>query len=103
MEMTDQTPVEQVLFPVFEGLTFEQEEYLLLPYQNGTLLKNPVENLFQKNVEVPFWLGRGRGGYINEYPAGFSYQFWPIIPLRKTDCILPLRMGRPTSKPLPAS
>ena len=75
VEMTDQTPVEQVLFPVFEGLTFEQEEYLLLPYQNGTLLKNPVENLFQKNVEVPFWLGRGRGGYINEYPAGFSYQF----------------------------
>lgn len=75
VEMADKTPLEQVQFPILEGLTFNQEEYLLLPYQNGTLLKNPVENLFQKRVEVPFWLGRGRGAYINEYPAGFSYQF----------------------------
>lgn len=75
VDMTDAMPLEQVLFPVLEGLTFGREEYLLLPYQNGTLLKNPVENLFQKEVEVPFWLGRGRGAYINEYPAGFSYQF----------------------------
>ncbi len=76
VDMTDQTPAEQVLFPVLEGLTFGQEEYLLLPYQNGTLIKNPVENLFKKNVEIPFWLGRGQGAYINEYPAGFSYQFF---------------------------
>lgn len=75
VDMTDKTPVEQVQFPIVEGLTFGGEAYLLLPYQNGTLLKNPVENLFQKQVEVPFWLGLGRGGYINEYPAGFSYQF----------------------------
>ena len=75
VDATDKTPVEQVQFPIFQGLTFGQEEYLLLPYQNGTLLKNPVQNLFQKQVEVPFWLGRGRGAYINEYPAGFSYQF----------------------------
>jgi len=75
VDMTDKTPLEQVIFPVLEGLTFGQEEYLLLPYQNGTLLKDPVENLFKKNVEIPFWLGRGKGAYINEYPAGFSYQF----------------------------
>lgn len=83
VDMVDKTPIEQVQFPILDGLTFGQDEYLLLPYQNGVLLKNPVENLFKKNVEVPFWLGRGKGAYVNEYPAGYSYQFFAYYSAQK--------------------
>ena len=67
--------VDKVQFPILEGLRFEEENHLLLTWQNGRLLQNPVENFLCKGVEVPFWVGRGRFSYENEYPAGLSFQY----------------------------
>ena len=66
-------PIKQVDFPVIRG--FNSGADLLMPYQSGLVLKNAVESFFAKNIEIPFWAGRGQGAYINEYPAGFSFQF----------------------------
>ena len=38
-------------------------------------MENFVDNFLALEKEVPFWMGRGKGAYINEYPAGISYQY----------------------------
>ncbi len=68
-------PVKQVEFPVLEGLKFQKGGDLLLSWQNGSVIENAVEDFLSKDLEVPFWMGRGKGEYVNEYPAGMSYQF----------------------------
>ena len=67
--------VGKVHFPLFEGLRFTEENDLIITWQNGRILKNPVENFLCKGVQVPFWMGRGKYGYENDYPAGLSYQY----------------------------
>ena len=44
--------VNKVIFPLFEGLGFENDNYLLIGYQNGTLIKNPVDSLLAKNRSI---------------------------------------------------
>lgn len=68
-------PVKQVDFPVLEGLKFPNGGDLLLSWQNGSVIENAVEDFLSRDLEVPFWMGRGKGEYVNEYPAGMSYQF----------------------------
>lgn len=67
------TPVSTVDFPIFRGLPAKHD--LLLGWQNGSVIENFVDDFLALDREVPFWMGRGKGAYINEYPAGISYQY----------------------------
>ncbi|MBE7031334.1 MAG: hypothetical protein E7409_07960 [Ruminococcaceae bacterium] len=67
--------VRRVRFPILEGMNFDTENYLLITWQNGRILKNPVDSFLRKGVDVPFWVGRGKYGYENEYPAALSFQY----------------------------
>lgn len=64
-----------VRFPVVEGLSFPDDNYLLITWQNGRILKNAVDSFLSKGHDVPFWVGRGKYGYQNEYPAALSFQY----------------------------
>ena len=66
-------PIYSVDFPIFKGLPAKHD--LLLGWQNGSVVKNFVDDFLALEKEVPFWMGRGKGAYINEYPAGISYQY----------------------------
>ena len=65
----------RVQFPILEGMNFRNDNYLLIAYQNGHLMKNPVDVFLSKEVEVPFWMGAGVGAFTSNYPAGTSFQF----------------------------
>lgn len=67
--------VRRVKFPIIEGLNFKDDNYLLIAYQNGHLMKNPVDVFLSKGVEVPFWMAEGVGAFISNYPAGTNYQY----------------------------
>ncbi len=67
--------IKSIKFPIIEGMSFKNESQLLIPWQNGHLIKNPVDTLLSKNAEVPFWMGEGQGGYVSNYPAGISFQY----------------------------
>ena len=67
--------VGKVHFPIFEGLRFTEDNNLIVTWQNGRILKNPVDNFLCKGLQVPFWMGRGKYAYENDYPAGLSYQY----------------------------
>ena len=60
-------------FPIFRALPANHD--LLLGWQNGSVIENFVDQFLALEKEVPFWMGRGKGAYINEYPAGISYQY----------------------------
>ena len=68
----------RIFFPVYEGVEkiSQDRDYLTLPYQNGFLIKNPVDTLLKTDEEVPFWMGWGGHKYENDYPAQYSYQFF---------------------------
>lgn len=66
-------PVSSVDFPIFKALPAKHD--LLLGWQNGSVIKDFVDSFLALDKEVPFWMGRGKGAYINEYPAGISYQY----------------------------
>ena len=66
-------PVMSVDFPIFKALPANHD--LLLGWQNGSVVENFVDDFLALDKEVPFWMGRGKGAYINEYPAGISYQY----------------------------
>lgn len=65
----------EVVFPIIEGLRFDTDNHLLITWQNGRIIKNPVDNFLCKGHDVPFWVGRGKYGYQNEYPAALSFQY----------------------------
>ena len=67
--------VNEVVFPIIEGLSFNTDNYILITWQNGRIIKNPVDNFLSKGYDVPFWVGRGKYGYQNEYPAALSFQY----------------------------
>ncbi|MBE7049656.1 MAG: hypothetical protein E7394_02670 [Ruminococcaceae bacterium] len=82
-DLSGSNGVGKVIFPIFEGLRFEKEDYLLIGYQNGTLLKNPVDSLLSKVDKYPFWMGRGSYAYENDYPSGLSYQYTAFYSLEE--------------------
>lgn len=69
----------KVIFPIIGGIKAISEgganDYLILPWQTGWLIRNPANTFFNKNGDLPFWAGRGGCKYENEYPAAYSYQF----------------------------
>ena len=67
--------VDKVEFPIIEGMKFSKNNYLLITWQNGCIVKNPVESLLSRGIETPFWMGRGKYEYTNDYPAGLSFQY----------------------------
>ena len=75
VQLSSGDTVGKVHFPIFEGLRFTQENNLILTWQNGRILQNPVETFLCKGLQVPFWMGRGKYAYENDYPAGLSYQY----------------------------
>lgn len=75
VDMMDGDAICEVRFPLMEGMSFRKDNYLLITWQNGRLLKNAVDTFFSKGAEVPFWVGRGQYGYENEYPAALSFQY----------------------------
>lgn len=70
--------LERIHFPIYNGIEkiTTKNDYLVLPWQNGFLIKNPIDNLLNTENKVPFWMGRGGKKYENEYPAQYSYQFF---------------------------
>lgn len=71
----DNTAIGKVMFPVLEGLKFENDNYLLITWQNGHLLKNPIEGLLSRGEKVQSYVGRGVYAFESEYPAGLSFQY----------------------------
>ncbi len=70
--------IRTVRFPVIGNIPLLSEDgerdFLVLPWQNGFLIKNPLKNLLPL-PDGPFWAGRFGGKYENDYPAQYSYQF----------------------------
>lgn len=52
-----------------------EEDYMLIPWQNGFVVNNPAKNLIARQSQQAFWAGRGGKMYENDYPAQFSFQF----------------------------
>lgn len=71
--------ISKVIFPVIGNIKTishdGEEDYLILPWQNGWLIRNPINTFLNKENAIPFWAGRGGSKYENEYPAQYSYQF----------------------------
>ena len=69
----------KVIFPIFGRIKVISpggvNDYLVLPWQNGFLIKNPLKTFLDKADDIPFWAGRGGYKYENEYPAQYSFQF----------------------------
>jgi len=69
----------KVIFPILGEIKAISEggtnDFLILPWQSGWLLRNPINTFFNNNDNLPFWAGRGGHKYENEYPAAYSYQF----------------------------
>lgn len=78
---SDEYCIYKVIFPIIGDITpFSEEgcnDYLLLPWQNGWIIKDPVHTLLDKKEqdEIPFWMGRVGNKYEDEYPTPYSYQF----------------------------
>ena len=72
--------IDNVVFPIFDDVNSisqnDETAYMLLPYQNGWLIKNPISTILEYKGEIPFWLGRAANYYENEYPAAYSFQFF---------------------------
>lgn len=77
--LNDKESVNKVIFPIIKGFSTVKnhgsEDYLLVPWQNGWIVKNPIEDWLAKNMPHPFWLGRGGYKYETEYPASLSFQY----------------------------
>lgn len=69
----------RIRFPKYNSISkiTEKDDKLVLPYQQGFLINDPIENLLKSRKDVAFWMGRGEyGKYENDYPAQYSYQFF---------------------------
>ena len=73
----DGTFINKVNFPVFGSIQrlSEADDCLLLPWQNGWIIRDPVNTLLKHDGDIHFAVGRGNRKYENEYPAQYSYQF----------------------------
>lgn len=71
--------INKIIFPVIENIKTisvgGENDYLVLPWQNGWLIRNPINTFFNDKEDKPFWSGRGVYKYENEYPAQYSFQF----------------------------
>ena len=68
--------INRVYYPLYENVAARDGDSLVIPWQNGLAVTDPIKNLITPDKAVRFWMGRGGGKYENEYPAQFSYQFF---------------------------
>lgn len=68
--------INRVHYPIYDRIEKLREDALVIPWQNGLEVKDPINNLLLSKTKVPFWMGRGDGKYENDYPAQYSYQFF---------------------------
>jgi len=68
--------INRVYYPIYGDVCANDGDSLVVPWQNGLVVKDPIKNLLTPDKDVRFWMGRGGGKYENEYPAQFSYQFF---------------------------
>lgn len=73
---SDDIAINRVYYPIYEGVKKLSDDELLLPWQNGLSIKDPLKNLVAPNKKPEFWMGRGGGYYENDYPAQYSYQLF---------------------------
>ncbi|MDD2392507.1 MAG: DUF6259 domain-containing protein [Eubacteriales bacterium] len=77
--LSNKYSIYEVVFPIIKGLKpidgNGEEDYLVLPWQNGLLINDPIHSLISKEEPRVFWSGRGIYKYENDYPAQYSYQF----------------------------
>lgn len=79
-DVSGDIPIDSFTFPLFEGISdFSKSEdsYLLVPYQSGFVVKDPIKSLINTPNPQTFWAGRGdgTGWYENDYPASLNFQF----------------------------
>ncbi|MBQ1263990.1 MAG: hypothetical protein IIY04_01055 [Oscillospiraceae bacterium] len=74
-ELTGEDTLESVRFPILQGLRFKSKDSLLVGWQNGHVIEDPIGSFLREGHHIPMFVGRGDHAYINEYPAGISYQF----------------------------
>ena len=73
---SDTQPITRVNYPIYKNVKKLDGDSLLLPWQNGLIINDPIKNLIAPEKKIRFWMGRGDGKYENDYPAQFSYQFF---------------------------
>ena len=71
--------LKKIVFPKFNKIDSIKngKDMLLIPYQSGWIIENPVEKVL-KNItpeKIPFWMGRGNGYYEADYPTALNFQF----------------------------
>ena len=72
----DNKSINRVYYPIYEGVKKLSDDRLLLPWQNGFEVKDPIKNLIAPDKKAAFWMGRSGEKYENDYPAQYSYQFY---------------------------
>jgi len=68
--------ISRVYYPIYKDVKRLPGDVLMLPWQNGLTIKNPLTNLLAPDKHIRFWMGRGEGKYENDYPAQYSYQLF---------------------------
>ena len=73
-DVSGDKPIDSFTFPLFENICdfgTPEESYMVVPYQSGFVVKNPIKNLVNAPNPQTFWAGRGdgTGWYENDYPA----------------------------------
>ena len=73
---SDALGISRVYYPLYNGVKKLPNDVLMLPWQNGLIVKDPLKNLLAPEKSIRFWMGRGGGKYENDYPAQYSYQLF---------------------------
>ena len=79
--ISDEHCIYKVVFPIIGDIkSFSEDgflDYLLLPWSNGWIIKNPTHTLSGTKEEeyIPFWMGRVGNKYEDEYPTPYAFQF----------------------------
>ena len=78
--VNDNWKINKIKFPIISNINcFENEEndILMIPYQNGWIVKNPTKDLISNIREdnIPFWMGRANNGFEADYPTTLNFQF----------------------------
>lgn len=95
-ELNGDGGVNKVVFPIIGGLTSvkkNKDDYMIIPWQNGHLAKNPIEILKADSERFAFWLGRGGGKYEMEYPASLNFQYYAYYTDANVGCYFGVEDG----------
>ena len=54
---SDTGAIKRVIYPIYEGIEQLEDDRLLLPWQNGLEICDPIHTLLGDNVGIAFWMG----------------------------------------------